>query len=331
MNIEGIDHVGFRVADAQRAAADLVAGYGFRRAAGRAGEPSPPHRAEVVQGRVRLRLSSPAAPGDAAARFLERHGDGVAVIALRVPDARAAYDEAIVLGAEPAPADGPAVILFGDVALSFVDAPRDPGPADPAGDLLGEIDHFAVCVPAGEMAGTVRLCERVLGMNPIFTEYINVGAQGMDSVVVQNPGGTVTFTLLEPDTTRTPGQIDGFLRDHGGVGVQHVAFRTEDIALAVRTFQKQGVGFLTTPGEYYDALEERLGPTDIPMNTLRDLNVLVDRDHGGQLFQIFSASVHERGTFFFELIERRGARTFGTSNIKALYEAVERRQTVAKS
>jgi 4-hydroxymandelate synthase len=334
MKIQGIDHVEFRVGDARRAAADLEAGFGFRVRDddGDGAQDADPHQALVIQGGIRLRLVSSAAPGDPVDQFVGRHGDGVAVIALRVPDARAAYQEALDGGAGAAPAAGLAITGFGDVALSFVDEVRPPESAPQDGeDLLSEIDHFAICVPAGEMAGTVRFCEEILGLRQIFTEYINIGSQGMDSVVVQSPSGAVTFTLLEPDTSREPGQIDGFLRSHQGVGVQHLAFRTEDIALAVRTYDKQGVGFLTTPAGYYDVLEARLGPTGIPLGTLRELNVLVDRDHGGQLFQIFTRSVHERRTFFFELIERRGARTFGTSNIKALYEAVERQQSVTNS
>jgi 4-hydroxymandelate synthase len=137
----------------------------------------------------------------------------------------------------------------------------------------------------------------------------------------------VTFTLIEPDITREPGQIDQFLASHGGAGVQHVAFRTADIAAAIRTLSGRGVQFLTAPAGYYRMLEGRLGAVAIPVEILQELNVLADRDRWGQMFQIFTRSTHERRTLFFELIERRGALTFGSRNIKALYEALEVQRT----
>ena len=197
----------------------------------------------------------------------------------------------------------------------------DPEPGDA---LLLEIDHAAICVLAGELDSTSRYYQDVFGFSEIFEEYIQVGGQGMNSKVVQSPARHVTFTLIEPDVRRSPGQIDDFLQWHAGAGVQHVAFRTDDIVTSVRTFASRGVGFLSTPGAYYDALEERLGTVDISFKDLRELGVLVDTDHWGQMYQIFTQSMHVRRTLFLELIERHGALTFGTSNIKALYEAKER-------
>ena len=145
----------------------------------------------------------------------------------------------------------------------------------------------------------------------------------MASKVVQDHSGTVTFTLIEPDLSRKPGQIDEFLQAHGGAGVQHLALRTDDIAGAVRTMSGRGVEFLTAPPDYFASLQRRLGSLAIPVAELQELNILADRDRWGQMFQIFSRSTHERRTFFIELIERRGALTFGSRNIKALYEALE--------
>jgi 4-hydroxymandelate synthase len=198
--------------------------------------------------------------------------------------------------------------------------------ADPeSGDeLLQVIDHAAVCLPAGELDPTVRYYEDVFGFTEIFTEYIEIGEQGMESRVVQSPSGEVTFTFLQPDLRRRAGQIDDFLTWHGGAGVQHLAFRTSDIVGAVRTFGGRGVGFAATPASYYDVVRDWLTPQDVDVVALRELGVLVDRDHWGLMFQIFTQSMHVRRTLFFELIERHGARTFGTSNIKALYEAKER-------
>ncbi len=156
-----------------------------------------------------------------------------------------------------------------------------------------------------------------------FDERIEVGGQAMISKVIQDRTGSVTFTLLEPDPEREPGQINQFLAAHDGAGVQHLALRTPGIVQAVRTLSGRGVEFLTAPGGYYRSLEGRLGAFAISVDELRDVNVLADRDQWGQLFQIFSHSTHERRTFFFELIERRGARTFGSGNIRALYEALD--------
>ncbi|MDH6109407.1 4-hydroxymandelate synthase [Kitasatospora sp. MAP12-44] len=276
-------------------------------------------------------------PADPVAEFVARHGDGVAAIAVGCDDAAESFRTALAAGAVPLrdpvahQEDGVRVVTaavrgFGDVELRFVERAAPPPQTEPAG-LLVELDHVAICVPAGELAGTARFMEQALGMRQIFTEYIQVGEQAMDSIVVQSPSGGVTFTLIEPDTTRAPGQIDGFLESHQGAGVQHLAFRSEDIALAVETFEKQGVRFLDTPAGYYDQLQQRLGDGAVPvigLETLRRLNILVDQDHGGQLFQIFTSSTHPRRTLFLEVIDRRGALTFGSANIRALYEAVER-------
>ena len=336
MSIQRIDHVEFHVVNADEAARELAGTFGFQEGPHPGAAPLPAGRSAVLlrQGGIRLLFTSADDPADPVAGFVRRHGDGVAAIGLSCDDAAACYAAAVAAGGDPlsAPAahqeDGRRVVSaairgFGDVELRFVQ--RDPAPADegPEG-LLVELDHLAVCVPSGELARTVQFLEQTLGLRQIFTEYIAVGSQGMDSIVVQSPSGGVTLTLIEPDTSRDPGQIDGFLEQHRGVGVQHLAFRTDDIALSVQTLEGRGVRFLSTPERYYDQLRERLGDSVIPLETLRRLNILVDRDHGGQLFQIFTRSVHPRRTFFLEVIERRGALTFGSANIKALYEAVER-------
>jgi 4-hydroxymandelate synthase len=190
--------------------------------------------------------------------------------------------------------------------------------------LVQLIDHFAVCVPAGELQATVDFYRKVFDFDEIFSEYIDVAGQGMHSVVVQSRSGLVTFTLIEPDTSRRPGQIDDFLQWHGGAGVQHVALITDDIVGTVGRFTERGVRFLKTPASYYETLEARVGTVDAPVAELGRLGILVDRDHWGQLLQIFAESSHVRRTFFMEVIERRGARLFGSGNIKALYEAKER-------
>jgi len=169
----------------------------------------------------------------------------------------------------------------------------------------------AVCVPPGELDPTVAFHEQVFGFTVIFEEYIEIGEQGVMSKVVQSPSGGVTFTILQPDLSRQAGQIDDFLAWHDGAGVQHVAFLTKDIVHAVRAAAGRGVEFAETPSSYYDMLAARLGATDIPVEDLRPLGILVDRDHWGQMYQIFAKSTHIRRTYFLELIDRHGARTFG--------------------
>ena len=348
MKIRGIDHVEFCVADVNAFAAPLLDAWDFQ-VHGRGGPET--GRAQersllLRQGRIQLLLRSGLTPDHPAARYVARHGDGVAAIGFGTDDVGAAFAEAVAGGAEPLA--GPSytsrngtrvgtasVTGFGDVVHRFVErsgpgdefAPgevemADPGPPARAG-LLDAVDHLAVCLPAGQLAPAVARFQQSLGLTEIFDERIEVGGQAMISKVVQDPAAEVTFTLLEPDRTRDPGQIDEFLESHQGPGVQHVAFRTPDIATAVSTLSGRGVEFLTAPADYYQVLEQRLGSVVIPVARLQELNVLADRDRWGQMFQIFARSTHERHTFFFELIERQGALTFGTKNIKALYEALE--------
>jgi 4-hydroxymandelate synthase len=346
MHVQGIDHVEFYVGDAEKAAATLCASYGFR-VQGQTGfdTDESDHRSVLVrQNEILLLMTEGRTDTHPATVYVQRHGDGPATIALSTDDPDGALTEAVAAGAVPLSAspltDVSAtsrvrITAFGDVAHTFVrpgelaerfgatDVPATTVPAEPL-KLLDILDHVAVCVPDGELDSTVRYYEQVLGFSQIFEEYIEVGVQAMNSRVVQSPSGGVTLTILEPDSTRMPGQIDEFVRAHDGAGVQHLALRTDDIATTISTLGERGVGFLTTPGGYYDELEARLGHIGLPVDTLRELNILVDQDNEGELFQIFAKSTHPRGTYFFEVIERRDALTFGSANIKALYEAVER-------
>jgi 4-hydroxymandelate synthase len=360
MNIVDVDHIELYVGDAIAAAHALRTAYGFRvyghggPDTGLAGQ-----RTIVLgQGDVRVMLTSGLHHDHPASQFVAKHGDGVAVMAFRTDNAEADYAEAVAAGGsglrEPRTfqAGGARVVTaevagFGDVIYRLVE--RDGASADgrsasaraddflpgaiemepgaDAGadeDLLRLIDHAAVCVPAGELDPTVAFHERVFGFAVTFQEYIEIGEQGVRSKVVQSPSGGVTFTILEPDISRQAGQIDDFLAWHDGAGVQHIAFLTKDIVRAVRTLTGRGVEFAVTPSSYYDMLGARLGATDIEVEAMRPLGILVDRDHWGQMYQIFAKSTHIRRTYFLELIDRHGARTFGTSNIPALYAAKER-------
>ncbi|MEU3734948.1 4-hydroxyphenylpyruvate dioxygenase [Streptomyces sp. NPDC033538] len=354
MNIGAVDHVEFYVGDAQQAAFYLCTAFGFR-VRGQAG-PETGHvdRRSLLlsQGGIDLVLTSALSCEHPAAEYVTRHGDGVANIAFEVTDAAGAFDAAVEQGAavveepEVHRRGGTEVVTagvsgFGDVAHRFVQRTGDradflPGvmeifAADPeeSEQLLHTVDHAAICLPAGELRPTVAYYERVFGFRQIFEEFIEVGDQAMDSKVVQSASGEVTFTLIEPVTDRRPGQIDTFLERHGGAGVQHLALLTDDIVTTVPAMEARGVTFLETPDAYYDELTDRLGRPDLRLEDLRRTNVLVDRDHWGQVFQIFTQSMHVRRTFFWEVIDRHGARTFGSGNIKALYEAVAREKTPA--
>jgi 4-hydroxymandelate synthase len=337
-----IDHIQFAVEDVETAVTPFIEGYGFS-VYGEEGNPDTDVHT-VALGRDDIRLVLTAAPGSdhPAAAYVEQHGDGVSVIALSTGDAVAAFDEAVRRGADPVgdPVTGNGTTVatirgFGDVLHTFVQrAPgadprtlpglqvRQPSPAR-FDSALHAIDHIAVCLDPGTLEPTVDFYREVLDFNMIFEERILVGRQAMDSKVVQSRSGAVTLTLIEPDRSLDQGQIDTFLKNHGGPGVQHLAFITDDVLDAVGRMSEHGVEFLRTPDSYYGRLPGRISEAGHPIPALRDLNVLVDQDHDGQLFQIFTKSVHPRGTIFMEVIERMGARSFGSGNIKALYEAVE--------
>ncbi|MFE4588370.1 VOC family protein [Streptomyces laurentii] len=320
----GIDHITLSVEDARARAAEFVDRYGFEVVA--TGDTSEFTAVAVRQRDIVLVLLQGRADDHPATLYTARHGDGVSDIALRV--------------AEPG---HPVFEAFGDVTHTFVTRPAGepwslPGlspvrtevpvetaeSAEPTRQHLLRVDHIAVCVENGELDRIIASYERALGWRVVFGEDIHVGAQAMRSKVVQSPNGQVTLTLLEPMSGAAPGQIDDFLKKHGGAGVQHLAFAVPDIVDAVADLAAAGVGFLSTPDPYYENLDRRLGPSGHPVAELRKYSVLADRDHDGELFQIFTRSEHPRRTLFMEIIERRGATTFGSNNIRKLYEAVER-------
>ncbi|KQV13284.1 MULTISPECIES: 4-hydroxyphenylpyruvate dioxygenase [unclassified Kitasatospora] len=343
MDFLGVDHVEFYVGDARQAAFVLCSGFGFRLYGQGGPETGLPGQRSLLlgQGDCRVLLTSGLTPDHPAVEYVARHGDGVAVIAFGTRDAAAAYAGTVASGATAVEAprtyacEGSTVVTatvsgFGDVVHRLVErrgAAREflPGviemldlPPLASPELLQSIDHAAVCVPDGQLDSTTQYYRKAFGFEVIFEEYIEVGTQGMFSQVVQSPGGGITLTLIQPDLSRSPGQIDNFLAWHDGPGVQHLALGSRDIVAAVDAMAERGVGFAVTPDSYYSALD------GLPLERLRRRGVLLDRDHWGELYQIFATSMHVRRTFFWELIERHGARTFGTSNIPALYEAKER-------
>lgn len=342
-----VDHVTFYVADLAGATDWLTRGYGLTEYASSGSGSEPSGLRSVALGRrdIRLLLSEPLEAIHPGAEYLERHGDGVADIALRVPDVAAAFAQAVRRGARPV--SGPTthgdvvtatIMGIGDITHTFVQradvdgdrtlpglSPVERGRSGPDCGLEG-FDHFTICVEPGQMDLMVDFYQEVLDFEPIFAERIDVEGQTMITEVVQSRSGAVTFTLITPDRSRATGHLDEFLKSHNGPGVQHIAFLTDGIVHSVDSIASQGVDFLPTPAAYYRMLPQRLTPLRYSVPELERLNILIDQDHDGQLFQIFTRSVHPRGTLFLEIIERMGARSFGSGNIKALYEAVEHEQ-----
>lgn len=335
-----VDYVEFYVGDIQSGLDWLVDGYGFAVRA-----VSPDGRDEVRsiaigQGGISLIITEPVQSDHPATAYIERHGDGVADIGLRVADAATAFERAVRAGGRPVSPpvarDGivtAAILGFGDVTHTFVQRPAGSTAYDSHGLVtvpgigtgtgLAEVDHFAVVVEPGRIDETVEYYQRTLGCDLTLAEKIEAGNQAMFIKVVQSKSRTFTLTLIEADVSQEAGHVDDFLKDHGGPGVQHMAFSTPEILDTVSQLRERGVELLPAPDAYYTALAQRVRPDRHGFDDLRARSILIDEDHDGQLYQIFAKSVHPRNTIFLEIIERAGASTFGSSNIKHLYQAVE--------
>jgi 4-hydroxymandelate synthase len=318
-----------------RSAVDyFVSSLGFTRVAESAG--SAGHSVLLREGGVRLVVTE----GPSTRAFLDTHGDGIADIAFSCDDVAGTRDAALAAGASLVASEHGRVVVsgFGDTCHTLVAAPdvtrlpagRDWTAVPPRKDRpatrsrIRLLDHIAVCVTSGTLAECADFYIDGFGFSTYSGEYTELGDQAMNSTVVRSPSGGITFTLLEQDMSRKPGQIDGFLSRNDGPGVQHLAFDVDDIISAVLEFSGQGIDFLPTPSAYYDMLATRMPGIQVEIADLRTTSVLADRDEWGYLLQLFTRSPYRRNTLFYELIQRRGARGFGTANIKALYEAVER-------
>ncbi|WP_339539645.1 4-hydroxyphenylpyruvate dioxygenase [Pseudomonas sp. RA_15y_Pfl2_54] len=282
-------------------------------------------------------LTQPLVPSHPGSEFLRRHGEGVADIAFAVPDATQAFTLAVLRGAVPHLAAqqkggivSASIFGAGNLVHTFVQrkasghrrVPEDDTPGRTVSGLHA-FDHFAVCLQAGDLAATCAFYMLALDFSVLYEEKIVVGKQSMNSKVVQNRSGLVTLTLIEPDLSYEAGQIDSFIQKNNGAGVQHIALRTTNIVKSVQALTEKGVDFLKSPSAYYQQLPERLESLKYDVDKLMELSLLADQDHAGQLYQIFAKPSDPDCHFFFEIIERVGAKTFGSSNIKALYDSVE--------
>ncbi|HZM83911.1 MAG TPA: 4-hydroxyphenylpyruvate dioxygenase [Candidatus Limnocylindrales bacterium] len=293
------------------------------------------------QGDVQLIITS----GAVTREFLSAHGDGVADVALACDNVDAAREAAEASGALVRSVQGsPVISRFGALSHTLVPAVQPHGarwpthhswafaaaePNWPAG-RVGRLDHVAICLEGNTLGDIADFYREVLGLATYSSEYIDIGAQAMDSIVVRSSSTDVTFTLVAPDPAKGSGQLDSFLDRNGGPGVQHLAFLVDDIVAAVGEFGTRGVNFLRTPDTYYDMQAERFPEMREEIVALRESSVLADRDEWGYLLQLFSRSPHERNTLFYELIQRKGSRGFGAANIRALYEAVESDRLLAE-
>jgi 4-hydroxymandelate synthase len=332
MGAHDVEYVELYASDERSAMEYFVSSFGFALVAESAGDGS---RSSLLRhGSVQLVVTT----GRKTEAFLEAHGDGIVDVAFGCDDPDETFRSAVAAGASPVSSapGAPAVSGFGDVRHSLV--PRSAGVRFPAGhawrsvpdaplrpaERIKLLDHIAVLVEGGTLTDIADYYTGAFGFGRYSSEYIQIGDQAMDSIVVRNLSGGITFTILEQDPTKKAGQVEAFISRNGAPGVQHLAFLVDDIVPAVREFSDRGIDFLETPGAYYDMLAERLPGIEGEIADLRSANVLADRDEWGYLLQLFTRSPYMRNTLFYELVQRRGARGFGSANIRALYEAVER-------
>jgi 4-hydroxyphenylpyruvate dioxygenase len=352
--IEGVDAIVFAVGNARQAAHFYATAFGMRLTAYAGPETGQRDEAAYVleSGSARFVLRGPVRAGTALGEHVARHADGVVDIALRVPDAERAFRHAVEHGATPL--EEPtlledetgkvvraAIAAYGETRHSLVErsaysgpylpgfAPREPLVAPPEKRFFQAVDHCVGNVELGRMDDWVDFYHRVMGFtnmkefvgDDIATEY-----SALMSKVVADGKRKVKFPLNEPALGKRKSQIDEYLEFYGGPGVQHVALATNDIVATVEHMKAAGMDFLETPDTYYDDLGGWVGETRVPLERLRELKILADRDEDGYLLQIFTKPVQDRPTVFFELIERHGSMGFGKGNFKALFEAIEREQ-----
>ncbi|MFY9615481.1 MAG: 4-hydroxyphenylpyruvate dioxygenase [Candidatus Dormiibacterota bacterium] len=354
MPIEAVDHVTLWVGNARQAAHYYQSALGFDVVAYGGPETGIKTLASYVlrQGQVTLLVTSGLDPDSPICRFCLEHGDGVRVIALRVPDAKKAFEEAVRRGAEAV--EEPrvdeddkgrvgvsSIRMYGDVIMRFIERRDYPGVFWPGfeaipgstgkhkGVGISAIDHIVGNVELGKMNQWVKWFEDVLGfelMQHFTDEAITTEYSALMSKVMQNGSGKIKFPINEPAQGKRKSQIEEYLDFNKGPGVQHIALITGDIVATVGALKQRGLEFLTVPGTYYDDLWQRVGPIREDVKAIEELNIMVDRDDEGYLLQIFTKPVQDRPTLFFEVIQRRGSRGFGEGNFKALFEAIEREQ-----
>ncbi|MEP7109800.1 MAG: 4-hydroxyphenylpyruvate dioxygenase [Ferruginibacter sp.] len=349
----GTDFIELYVGNAKQAAHFYKTAFGFQSLAYAGPETGMKDKVSYVirQNKLTFVLTTALTPGNSIADHIQRHGDGVKFLALRVADAYGAWNETTRRGGKSylAPVslrdDSGEVVLsgihtYGDTVHLFVERKNYAGIFMPGFAALKSsynppetgllyVDHCVGNVGWNQMNPWVRFYEDVMGFRNILTfddNDISTEYSALMSKVMSNGNGFVKFPINEPAAGKKKSQVEEYLDFYNGEGVQHVAIATGDIVKTVTELQKRGIEFLKIPGTYYNDLLDRVGKIDEDLEPLSKLGILVDRDNEGYLLQIFSKPLQDRPTLFFEIIQRKGAKSFGKGNFKALFEALEREQ-----
>ncbi|MEY5069118.1 MAG: 4-hydroxyphenylpyruvate dioxygenase [Bacteroidota bacterium] len=351
--LNGTDYVEIYVGNAKQAAHYYKTAFGFQSLAYAGPETGVKDRSSyvLVQNKMRLVLTTALQPEHPISEHVKKHGDGVKVLALWVDDAYKAFEETTKRGAKPYLEPETLTDEFGEIRRSgiytygetvhlFIERKNYTGPfmpgyrkleseynPEPTGLLY--VDHCVGNVGWNQMNKWVKFYEEVMGFKNILTfddKQISTEYSALMSKVMSNGNGYVKFPINEPAEGKKKSQVEEYLDFYQGEGVQHVAIATNNIVETVTALSQRGVEFLKVPGTYYDDLLNRVGQIDEDIEPLKKLGILVDRDDEGYLLQIFTKPVEDRPTLFYEIIQRKGAKSFGAGNFKALFEALEREQ-----
>jgi len=351
--LKGTDYVEFYVGNAKQAAHFYKTAFGFKSLAYAGLETGSKDRTSYVieQGKVRLVLTTPFEPDSPLYEHIRQHGDAVKVIALWVDDATKAFEETVTRGAKPylkpvTESDEYGQVVrsgihtYGDTVHIFVERKDYNGPFLPGYEKWESdyepvpvgfryIDHMVGNVGWGEMNQWAQFYNEVMGFANLISfddKDISTEYTALMSKVMTNGNGRIKFPINEPAKGLKKSQIEEFIDFYKGPGCQHIALATDDIVFAVREMRKRGVEFLHVPGTYYDTVGERVGRIEEELQTLKELGIMVDRDEDGYLLQIFTKPLEDRPTLFFEIIQRKGANSFGKGNFQALFESIEAEQ-----
>jgi 4-hydroxyphenylpyruvate dioxygenase len=351
----GTDHIEFWVGNAKQAAYYYQHAFGFELIGYAGPETGIRDRASYVlkQGKIRFVFTTSLQPDSEIQTHVNKHGDGVKFLALFVDDAEKSFYETMSRGAkahmepqtlsdENGEVKVSAIHTYGETIHKFIERKNYKGvfmpgykPAKPTFKTtplgLEYIDHCVGNVELGKMNDWVKFYEDVMGFKMIITfddKDISTEYSALMSKVVSNGNGFVKFPINEPAEGKKKSQIDEYLEFYRGAGVQHIAIITNNVIETVTELQNRGVEFLKVPTTYYRELTDRVGKIDENISDLEKLGILVDRDEEGYLLQIFTKPVEDRPTLFFEIIQRKGAKSFGKGNFKALFEAIEREQAL---
>ena len=351
--LQGTDYVEFYVGNAKQAAHFYKTAFGFQSLAYAGPETGLKDKVSYViqQNKLTFVLTTPLKPNNPIADHIQKHGDGVKFLALKVADATSAWSETTQRGGksfmEPVTLkdDAGEVIMsgiytYGETVHLFIERTNYSGAFmpgfvawksnyNPADTGLLYVDHCVGNVGWNQMNPWVKFYEEVMGFKNILTfddSDISTEYSALMSKVMSNGNGFVKFPINEPAEGKKKSQVEEYLDFYNGEGVQHVAIATADIVKTVTALQNRGIEFLKIPDSYYENVLERVGKIDEDLTPLKELGILIDRDEEGYLLQIFSKPVQDRPTLFFEIIQRKGAKSFGKGNFKALFEALEREQ-----